>query len=290
MDLSEYKQALTFGQKIPIVTNMDTTNLYGYGPSFNDLWMYTYPTTPTAPTTAVACNKTTTGALNNQLNDSTGASNKLFCIGASVGDKHWDYPGFMLVDRLSHQGGLVVTTTSAQTTNLPTAALTRYTDGVGVMMGIGVYTNIGGTSYNSSVTVSYTNQAGTSSRTSVSQIFPKDNLTNKVGAFYILPLQQGDYGVRSVESVTLASAGASGNFGIVLFKPLAIVGRKNITNFGQANFLDGKMFGGLPEIQDDACLNVFGVVPHSNGLGTGNSTDFEIGSRCIFNFYETSVT
>jgi hypothetical protein len=289
MDLTEYKKALTLGQKIPIVTNIDTGNLYGYGPYFNDLWMYSYPTVPTAPTTAVVCDRTTVGALNNQLNNSTGASNKLFCVGGSIGDKHWDYPGFMLIDRLSHQAGLVVTTSSAQTTNLPTAALTRYTDGVGVMMGLSIYTGLRGSFFTSSVTVSYTNQAGTSGRTSISQIFPRDNVTNKIGAFYILPLQQGDYGVRSVESVTLASTGTSGNFGVVLFKPLTIVGRKNITNFGQANFLDGKMLGSLPEIQDDACLSIFGVVPHSNGLGTGNSTNFEIGSRCIFNFYETSV-
>jgi hypothetical protein len=60
--------------------------------------------------------------------------------------------------------------------------------------------------------------------------------------------------VKSVESVTIAaSTGTAGNFGVVLYKPLAPL-------FGTRNdlLLDQSMFftcgGFMPEILDDACL------------------------------------
>jgi hypothetical protein len=42
-----------------------------------------------------------------------------------------------------------------------------------------------------------------------------------INKFQIMPLQAGDRGVKSVESLTLsASTGTAGNFGLTLFRPI----------------------------------------------------------------------
>lgn len=165
----------------------------------------------TAPTTATACDSSTSGAL---IRPQAGSGDQII-VGAFIQSANND-TGLMLIDRLSHQGGLSGTVTTSQTTNLPTAALTRYTSGVGVYAALEVYTAIGAT--NATWTVVYTNQAGTGSR-SVTFIL---DLTPSLGSFIPIPLQGTDTGVKSVESLTLTpSTGTAGNFGITLYKPLA---------------------------------------------------------------------
>lgn len=280
LDLNEFKEAIDLGENLAITSDIQTANFFGNGP-YEDYWTYYYPDTLAIPSTAVACSKSTTGALNSQINNSSG-SNKLYCVGGSFRDIEGEQAGYILIDRLSHQGGLTINTSSPQTTNLPTAALTRYTDGVGVMIGLSIYVNLS-INYTTNVTVNYTNQAGTNNRVSPNRAFVTSNTDNKQGTFVLIPLQDGDYGVRSVESVTLATAGASAvpNFGVVLFKPLAILGRNNFKTIGQANFIDGNFLGGIPEVLDDACLNILGLVTKTNSAYTA-------GTRCVFNFYETT--
>lgn len=280
LDLNEFKDAINLSESITVASDITTANFFGDGP-YEDYWTYYYPDTLAAPSAPTACNKNTIGALNSQINNSSG-SNKLYSIGGSISDINGEQAGYILIDRLSHQGGLLTNTSSAQTTNLPTAALTRYTDGVGVMMGLSIYVNFT-INYITTVTVNYTNQAGTNNRVSPSRTFVTSNIDNKRGAFFLIPLQDGDYGVRSVQSVTLSTAGASAtpNFGVVLFKPLAVLGRNNIRTIGQGNFIDGNFLGGIPEVLDDACLNVLGLVTKINSA-------YVAGSRCVFNFYETT--
>lgn len=201
-----------------------------------------------APTTATALNNTTTGALKGFK---AGNGNPLRLTRINFG--YYLGATIMLVDRLSHQGGLSGIVTTAQTTNLPTAALTRYTDGVGVWAGLQIYTAIGSTA--TTYSVSYTNSDGTSGRTS-----PLSNIGstsyNAAGVILPIPLQQGDKGVRSVESVTVtATTGTAGNFGVVLFKPLMMF---PVTQQGaQIELLDPVINGGcnIPEILDTACLD-----------------------------------
>lgn len=163
-----------------------------------------------APTTAAACDSSTTGAMIRPL---AGSGDQVM-VGSYYQSPINDNAAF-LIDRLSHQGGLVGNITTSQTTNLPTAALTRYTSGVGVYAALEVYTALGAT--DSVFTMVYTNQAGTGSR-SASVILAD---TPTLNAFIWMPLQGTDSGVRSVESVSLTpSTGTAGNFGITLFKPL----------------------------------------------------------------------
>lgn len=158
----------------------------------------------------------------------------------------------VLCDRLSHQGGLSGTVTTAQTTNLPTAALTRYTSGDGVFAGLEIYSAIGSTG--TTVQCSYTNQAGTTGRTTEATDIGGANYST-VSRFIILPLQKGDTGVRAVANVDLvASTGTAGNFGVTLFKPLMFIPFPGIPNF-EVPFDSMLNLGGqCPQILSGACL------------------------------------
>lgn len=197
-----------------------------------------------APTTAVVPTAATIGAVGQGNN--AGGSN--FIMGGQVSHRQ---PGvFVLTDRLSHQGGLSGTATGAQTTNLPTAALTRFTTGAGVMIGLDIYTDIGSTG--TTVTASYTNQAGTASRTTTAVVWGGTGFRTSMRRV-LLPLQSGDTGVRAVASVTAAgTTGTVGNFGVTLFKPLLFI---PVDSVSQMKFdLFNQMLGGIPDIPSDACL------------------------------------
>jgi hypothetical protein len=163
----------------------------------------------------------------------------------------------IMIDLLNISGGLSGTVTTPQTTNLPTAALTRYTSGEGVMAGIVIFTQVGATS--TSIQVSYTNQAGATGRTSTATTVGGTNFREN-NIFIPIPLQAGDTGVRSIESVTLASStGGGGNFGVCLYKPLAMISFERTT--GQAPLdavSSGCIIGSLCEIHPDACLTFLG--------------------------------
>lgn len=209
------------------------------------------PLAGSAPTTAAVPTKATVGTFPFDAWGNSGGSLATYCLGGH-GEGTATIPYMLIVaDRLSHQGGLSGTTTGAQTTNLPTAALTRYTSGVGVMMALEIYSQIGNNAI--TVTVSYTNSAGTSGQTSPTTAFgTNDHRDNQ--RFMPLPLASGDVGVQAVASVTLsATSGAIGNFGVTLFKPLFAV-TVSMTPETYEPVLAGNMFGGIPEIQDDACL------------------------------------
>ena len=159
----------------------------------------------------------------------------------------------VLVDRLSHQGGLSGIVTGAQTTNLPTAALTRYTDGAGVWAVIEIYTQVGGTI--TTITVDYTNQDGNPA-TSLARSFGSSNFRE---ARRILPisLAQGDTGVRAVSSVNvLATTGTAGNFGITLVKPLCAFVTIPSDVVIADPFVRGNMVG-VSEVLDDACIELW---------------------------------
>lgn len=213
------------------------------------------------PTTAAALTDSTTGAMNGYKN---GGGNPLRLVRMNFG--YYLSATIMLIDRLSHQGGLNATVATPQTTNLPTAALTRYTSGEGVWIGLQIYTIIGTTA--TTVSVSYTNSAGTPGRTSPLQAFGGTG-NREAGKIIPICLQEGDTGVESVESVTVtATTGTAGAFGVVLFKPLMMI---PVTQQGaQIERLDPLLNGGanLPEIVDNSCLD---WVIFSGATGSGGA-------------------
>lgn len=139
---------------------------------------------------------------------------------------------------------------------------TRYTDGKGVMlMPVTVAGHTGGQTF----TVSYTNQDGVAGRitrvaTMSTQFVNGTILHSQVsGAAYanngpFLTLQQGDTGVRSVESVTIGGIGDVGLFALVLVKPLATLDIRGIDAPTEVDYFTD-CGGSMPEIIDDAYLN-----------------------------------
>lgn len=215
------------------------------------------------PTTAVVVDNTTTGKLIDIPSDT------VYVHAYTAGYQNATGMGEgmpMLTDRLSHQGGLSSTVTTPQTTNLPTAALTRYTDGYGVMIALDVYTQTGGSA--TTVTASYTNSDGIAGRTTEAVVWIS---SAPVGRRFILPLQAGDVGVRSVESVTFAgSTGTSGNVGVTLFKPLAFFQGPQFVPDGQHIEPLSAMYGALVAPGSTACIEVMSFGGSSSLVFTGS--------------------
>ena len=182
----------------------------------HDLFLYDgMPGTAVAPTTAVVPTNATQGCIG-QTDPASGYKKWLHSIGG-VGSAAGT---LVLYDLLSHQGGLSGTSApAAQTTNLPTAALTRYTSGLGVEIWLKIYTQIGASA--TTVTASYTNTTPTAGRTTTAVAIGAAN-NREMTRVIALPLQAGDRGVTSVGSVTLAATtGTAGNFGVSLVKRIA---------------------------------------------------------------------
>lgn len=176
---------------------------------------------------------------------------------------------------------------SIDETVLGTQALTnsvtlpRYTDGEGVYpMAINVapsgaalrfyitYTNSDGVAGRVSQTM-----AGTSTVTlgNVKTSATANALTT--GPF--ISLQEGDKGVRSIESVTITTDDV-GLFSLVLVKPLAsLTITENAAVVERDFYLDGKQ---LPVIQDDAYLNFL-----MYGQGSFSTANFTCYLKTVFN-------
>ena len=197
-------------------------------------------TTPAAPD-----NTTVGGILHNNPSGGRQLWLTQFAAAGSTGST-----SCLLYDRLLHQGGLDGTSTSAQTVG---GTLTRHTDGVGVKIAVEIYTLIGTTAR--TITASYTNQAGTSGRTTPATVFGGTNNRER-GRLILLPLQAGDTGVQSVQSVTLsASTGTAGSFGVTLLYPLrwSMSMAAGMLDTAEIGIVDST---GPTEIPEDACLSV----------------------------------
>jgi hypothetical protein len=222
----------------------------------------TFQPTPATPTTSVALDKDSAQSMGPIPAISTG---RLTMLGARINTSTYGAAAIMVVDLLNVSGGLNGTLTTAQTTNLPTAALTRHTTGEGVMAGIVVYTIIGTTG--TTVTISYTNSAGVSGRTSTATTFG-GGFYREVGVLLPIPLQAGDTGIRSIESVTVtATTGTAGNFGVCMFKPLAMISLESATGTMPLDSVStGCIIGSLAEIHPDACLAISAVTAVNFGI------------------------
>jgi hypothetical protein len=183
----------------------------------------------------------------------------------------------ILLDYLLYYPSMDDSTTDEQVMD-NTRTLPRYTDGAGVqMMAVSVAGRTGG----QTLTVKYTNSAGVSGRVSqtvlenssaaVGAILTSQTATNgAVGPF--IPLQDGDTGVRLIESVTMNGVDV-GLFTLILVKPLATTQLRGIDAAVEKDyFLES---AGLPEIKDDAFLN-WVVLPNGSLSGTPIHGDIKV--------------
>lgn len=220
------------------------------------LWRFQLPT-PATPTTSVALDKTSDNSIGPIPNATSG---KLQILAGRFNTSGQAGAISVAVDLLNISGGLSGTVTTEQTTNLPTAALTRHTGGDGVFIGLVIYSIIGTTA--TTVTVRYTNQSGTGSRVSTATTFGSTGF-REAGRVIMIPLAAGDTGVRSVEGVTvLATTGTAGNFGVCLFKPLMGFSLDSTTGTMPIDAVSsGGMIGSMAEFDDDACLTFLAFTP-----------------------------
>ena len=165
----------------------------------------------------------------------------------------------MLVDLLGFYNITTVTTTGAQVLN-NTVTLPRYTDGAGVQAFITPTTVMGAGVPN--ISLGYTNSAAVGSRATpatlpigntaaaVTSIVYSGTGNGKYGPF--MPLQAGDSGIRSVQTINLSASYVSGVLNLVLCKPLVTL---PITTLGVTAERDlVNQFASMPKIYNGACL------------------------------------
>jgi hypothetical protein len=172
----------------------------------------------------------------------------------------------LLIDRLWHNSGLNATLTTAQTVNsvtLPARDVAQTTNGDGVLIGLEVST--ASTVNTPTVTISYTNSAGTAGRTATN--IAALTATSAQGSFYIIGLQAGDTGVQSIQSITLSVGWTSAVVHLVLFRPIAhmpFIAISNGAAASQGSSMVQDVIGlAAPKIFEGSVLQVL-------GLATGN--------------------
>jgi len=156
-----------------------------------------------------------------------------------------------------------------------TVTLPRYTDGEGVqMMAVTTGLRVGGQTFQ----VKYTNQDGVTGQ--LSQVCTQNaaafigSITNSDRAIrgsssWMIPLADGDTGVRAVESVTMISGVDVGLFSVILVKPLGqtCFRESQISTAATINTPYEKDFliptGELPRVYDNAYLNMV-VLPQAS--------------------------
>lgn len=165
----------------------------------------------------------------------------------------------MLVDLLGFYPITTVTTTTPQTLSNG-VALPRYADGAGVQAFLTPSTVMGAATPN--LSIGYTNSANVASRATpatlpvgnsaaaVTSIAYSGAGVGKYGPF--MPLQAGDAGIRSVQSITLSASYLSGVLNLVMCRPLMTL---PVTTLGVTAERDlVNQFASMPKIYDGACL------------------------------------
>lgn len=176
----------------------------------------TAPSSGTVPATYRTCESTTAGNLWQwDLNPNRGST---FYLAEAAIESNLAANSFgLIVDRLADQTGLVFNVGASQATNLP-LTINRSVDGLGVMAGLVCWTSAASSAM--TATITYVNQAGTSGR--VSQ--PITCNAMQADQIKIFPLSTGDTGITAIDWFTVSSSmAAAGVYGLVLFKPLAVI-------------------------------------------------------------------
>jgi hypothetical protein len=234
-----------FFHKVPRVAGVAATApISGRGCS---LWQYDgMPAKGDVPTVGAIPTKSSNGAI---PFTAAGGGRDKHLIGASIAPLTSGV--YLLYDRLFHIGDLSGTSTAAQTIqgSTPTPALTRNTGGAGNIAFYEIYTIIGTTS--TTLTMTYTNQAGTGSRTSTMNIGATG--FREVSRMQRIPLAAGDSGIQAIEQIQLtATTGTAGNFGITIAQPIAWIPVNVGGTMGWRDYTTG--LPGIPVIDPNACL------------------------------------
>ena len=209
------------------------------------------------PTTAATCDDNLAGGIVlPSFSTNKGYVLRFAPIGATINT-------WLLYDRLSHMGGLNGTLTTAQTVNVDLATASTAgrcaSDGSNVEWYLEIYTDIGTTASNA--TISYTDANDTSGKTITITGFTGSSPLNRAGRCVPLITSDG-IAIKSIQTVTLsATSGTAGNFGVTARKKLCSVGQyiANITPIGS----DAVSIG-MPEVKETSCIEMLAVCSTSN--------------------------
>ncbi len=181
----------------------------------------------------------------------------------------------ILVDMLVAADGISANSALSQTVN--TTALTRYTGASAAcnMLTFEVTVALGAGAAN--IVATYTNQSGTGSRTTVSAAMSASAITGRlqpVATGPFIEFANGDYGVRSVESVQLSGAMGSGSIAAIIYRPLSFLPGLNSNVYLERD--STTQIDGVTELAKDAsnvlgCLNMF---IHCGASASGIITGF----------------
>lgn len=151
----------------------------------------------------------------------------------------------LLCDRLWHNGGFTITSATSQTVNsatFPARDLAGTTNGDGVLLGLEISAACGAAA--PTITVGYTNQAGTSGKTATNSFATANSPA--AGSFFPIGLAAGDTGVRSVQSLTLSVSWVSGTMNLVAYRVLAAL---ELTGAFVPNAIDA-ITSGFPQLHN----------------------------------------
>jgi len=172
----------------------------------------------------------------------------------------------MLVDRLWHNSGLDRTLTTAQTVNSvawPARDINGSTNGQGVYLAVEISTAMGTGA--PTITVSYTNSAGTAGRTGVGILSTRASAPS--GHWFPIGLQAGDTGVQSVQSVTFSvSWGTAGVLHLVAYRPVAMI---NTTSMPANYSADDALTLAVPQLWNDTVLQTVCVTANNGSVDGG---------------------
>lgn len=178
---------------------------------------------------------------------------------ATVGTMH-------IYDTLWACSGFNGTLLTAQAVTGFTGLPARNSTGVGAEIWRYCTTALGATASN--ITVQYTNSVGTAGRVTVSTAMIASMPAYRM---FQVPLQSGDVGVQSIQSVTLsASTGTAGSFGVIIMDRLCAVSASlvNVNNSSDFAAL------GMPKIDDTAVISFI-------NQGTTTATGIIMGQMSI---------
>lgn len=168
-------------------------------------------------------------------------------------------PGRILLVDLLYQYPSCVVTGTPTTLNNTAPRPTRLGTGAGVRVGAAVNGALGAAT--PLLTLSYTNQAGTSGRSGTLQAsaasLPVGTLLSPGATAGIqggpaMNLAAGDSGVRQIDSYAITSGGTTGTVTLFLYRPIASLPLVAANTEALTNLLND--LPPLSQIQDDACL------------------------------------
>lgn len=209
------------------------------------------------PLTSTVLSRSTDGGLDHGQDVSTSKHLRIFNVisGTSTGNTAYILDYLMFYSFIE-QGSLDVVDM------INTSPLTRSVSGEGVQI---MAINLGAATGGQTFRVEYTNELGVSGRltrptkinatTAIGSVATSNVLVPKDMVDPFLPLQDGDHGVRSIESFQMLSGVDVGLLALVLVKPIASMAFANANTAHEIDFLLQKG-GTCPVIENDAYLNL----------------------------------